>query len=200
MTEPVIARDPTKHGHGNSLSPHGGSAVAGPRTSQSTQDAYVSSRPWSATRPKTLVIACSDGRLQESIDEFLEHHLGVLDYDRLYGPGGPGMLATSSLELLRADQFRREFSFLRRTHGTEQVILLFHGASEGGPEAAVCGHYKRTMARASHAQIVQQQYHDMVEILRQSSLEWSKVRVHVFRAEVHADASTHFVDLLGKGT
>jgi hypothetical protein len=41
---------------------------------------------WSPDRPNTLVIACSDGRLQEATDEFLAHPLQVTSYDRFYGP------------------------------------------------------------------------------------------------------------------
>ena len=35
---------------------------------------------WLPDRPNTLVIACSDGRLQEATDEFLAHHLQVALY------------------------------------------------------------------------------------------------------------------------
>jgi hypothetical protein len=195
MQEPRISRAPAVDSHGDSLaSPTEEPSVLAQRT-RPAKDVYTSAKAWNSTRPKTLVVACSDGRLQESIDEFLAQHLGVIDYDRLYAPGGPAILATSSLELLRADQFRREFSFLCKVHAIEQVILLFHGASEDGPEHAACAHYRRSMARASNSQIAQQQYLDMVEILRHSSSGWPQLRVHAFRAEVNADASVHFVEL-----
>jgi hypothetical protein len=160
---------------------------------------YISRKRWSGTRPKTLVVACSDGRLQESIDDFLEQHMGVMDYDRLYAPGGPGALATGGYELLRADQFRREFAFLMRAHGTEEVILLFHGAAEDGPEHAVCAHYRRLMPRAPRPEIARQQEHDAEEILRLAFAGLPQVRVHVYRAEVHGDDSVRFVDLLRPG-
>ncbi len=50
---------------------------------------------WSADRPHTLVIACSDGRLQEQTDEFLHRQLGLSGFDRFYVPGGGGALASS---------------------------------------------------------------------------------------------------------
>ncbi|HZO89616.1 MAG TPA: hypothetical protein VFB38_14910 [Chthonomonadaceae bacterium] len=160
---------------------------------------YTSAKPWSQTRPKTLVVACSDGRLQKGIDEFLEQHMGVVDYDRLYTPGGPGALAASGYELLRADQFRREFAFLMQAHGTEEVILIFHGAAEGGPEHATCAHYKRLMPNAPRAEIARQQERDAEEVLRQAFIGLAKVRVHVYRAEVAADNSVRFMDLLLPG-
>ena len=41
--------------------------------------------PWDPERPRVLVAACSDGRLQEATDAFLSRALGVRQYDRLYG-------------------------------------------------------------------------------------------------------------------
>lgn len=37
---------------------------------------YVSRARWDDERPGVLVIACSDGRLQENLDDFLTGHLG----------------------------------------------------------------------------------------------------------------------------
>ena len=51
--------------------------------------AYISQSRWDVERPRILVACCSDGRLQEAIDEFLQNHLHVRDYDRFYAPGGP---------------------------------------------------------------------------------------------------------------
>ena len=41
---------------------------------------------WEPDRPRILVAACSDGRLQEATDAFLARALGVRQYDRLYLP------------------------------------------------------------------------------------------------------------------
>jgi hypothetical protein len=38
---------------------------------------------WSPERPSTLVIACSDGRLQQATHQFLAHHNNVTRYERL---------------------------------------------------------------------------------------------------------------------
>jgi hypothetical protein len=37
---------------------------------------------WAADRPHTLVVACSDGRLQEPTDAFFHHQLGLAGFDR----------------------------------------------------------------------------------------------------------------------
>lgn len=160
---------------------------------------YISQKSWSSTRPRTLVVACSDGRLQQSIDDFLAQHMGVLAYDRLYTPGGPGALAASGSEMLRADQFRNEFAFLMRAHGTQEVILLFHGSGEDGPEQATCAHYRRLLPHGSRQEVAEQQERDAEEVLQQGFLGLPQVRVHVFRAEVQPDSAVRFVDLLRPG-
>ena len=36
---------------------------------------------WQAVRPRVLVVACSDGRLQTATDDFLTDELGLTEYD-----------------------------------------------------------------------------------------------------------------------
>src|SRR5262245_20796341 len=101
---------------------------------------HLAQTAWNRQRPESLVVACSDGRLQENLDEFLEKSLGITDYDRLYAPGGPGALASrSGAELLRPGQFQRDCQFLLRAHGIQYLFLIFHGPAADGPEEAVCG-------------------------------------------------------------
>ena len=160
------------------------------------QVVFVGTQPWKP-RPRTLVVACSDGRLQESVDEFLEDRLGVIDYDRLYSPGGPGALAAGSGDI-RTDQLRRELKFLMEAHKIEEIVLLFHGADRTGPDHAVCAHYKRILPGASRRQITMQQHADAAEAIGVVSKIAPNVKVHVFRAEVRGDSAIHFVDLLRK--
>lgn len=159
------------------------------------QIVFEGTQTWKPSRPRTLVVACSDGRLQESVDEFLERRLGVVDYDRLYSPGGPGALAVSSSDI-RTDQLRRELKFLMEAHKIEEIVLLFHGADRTGPEHAVCAHYKRILPGASRSQVAAQQHQDAAEALQVISEIAPRVMVHVYRAEVRGDTSIHFVDLL----
>lgn len=156
---------------------------------------FKGAQRWKQSRPSTLVVACSDGRLQESIDEFLERKLGVVDYDRLYAPGGPGALGPGSGDL-RTDQLRRELKFLMDAHRIEEIVLLFHGADRSGPENAVCAHYKRLLPGASRNQISRQQHKDASAAMSVISSIAPRVRIRVYRAEVRGDSSVHFIDLL----
>lgn len=155
----------------------------------------VSQQRWSAERPRVLVVCCSDGRLQEPIDEFLQNHLNILDYDRLYTPGGPAALSDSCSEFTRADIFRRDLSFLLTAHGVTRVILIFHSAAPDGPDEAVCAHYLRTMPGRSREQIAERQMVDLAEAVREVAKVSSAITVAAYRAEVMADRRVRFVDL-----
>lgn len=157
---------------------------------------YIIDASWNRIRPRHLVVACSDGRLQEQLDEFLENYLGIVQYDRLYLPGGPGALAASGYDLLRANQQQKEFEFLILAHDTEEVILLFHGPSQDGPPEASCADYKRKMPRASEKEIRRQQEEDAKEIIRSGWIRKLAVPLHFFRCEVRSDNIIQFVRLI----
>lgn len=165
-----------------------------PAPERTLETAYTAHKPWSPARPHTLVIACSDGRLQENVDEFLQNHLSIIHYDRMYVPGGPGALVGSGFEFVRPEQIRSECTFLMEAHQIEQVILLFHGASDDGLDEACCADYKRKFPHHNPAQINAQHEADVPELLRLFS--WPHgLRIHIYRAEVLPDGSVRFVNL-----
>ena len=161
--------------------------------------AFVSDRCWTVGRPQVLVACCSDGRLQETMDEFLHERLGVFHYDRFYAPGGPGALATSGYEFLRATHYREDMAFLLRAHGVQDLILIFHGPAAEGPDEAVCAHYRRILPHATPEEIREQQARDMAEILTYLESLHLTLRVHGFRAEVMPGRQVRFVPLTVKG-
>ena len=155
---------------------------------------FVARDRWNPGRPGVLVIACSDGRLQEQVDEFLSM-LGITHYDRLYVPGGPGALCASGVSYARADQMRRECAFLVGAHAIEDVYLIFHGPAEDGPADATCADYRHKLPMLSPRQIRMQQQRDADEILRHG-FGWNvSPRVHPFRCEITADRTVQFVSL-----
>jgi hypothetical protein len=156
-------------------------------------DTYISDVTWLDERPRVLVIACSDGRLQEAVDEYLGS-LGIQRYDRLYAPGGPGALATSGLDFVRSGQFRKECAFLVDAHRIEEVIMLFHGPAEDGPSHALCADYLRKLPSASAGKVDQQQRDDIPAILR-DAFSQKALRVRIVRCEVRGDGRIQFVSL-----
>ena len=151
--------------------------------------------PWNPDHPRALVVACSDGRFQQNLDDFLQNHLNLSRYDRLYTPGGPGALASSGVEFLRSDSFKRECVFLVEAHQIEDVFLIFHGPAEDGPDSALCADYKRLFPRMTAPEIRQQQESDAREILR-GGFGWRQsVRVHILRCEVTNAGDVVLADL-----
>ncbi len=152
---------------------------------------------WLPDRPSTLVIACSDGRLQEATDEFLAHHLQVTRYDRFYVPGGAGALAASGRDFLRAQHLRRECRYLVELHDVGHIVLLFHGPTADGPLAAACADYRRKLPWASVATLRSRQEQDAQE-LRGRTDEWAGAAgISMYRCEVDEHGAVRFADLTG---
>ena len=152
---------------------------------------------WSPDRPTTLVIACSDGRLQEATDEFLAHHLQVTRYDRFYVPGGAGALAASGRDFLRAQQTRRECRYLVELHGVRHIVMLFHAPTKDGQLAAACADYRRKLPWASIAQLRGRQEQDAEELDRTRE-DWAgTAAVAMYRCEVDGRGVISFANLAG---
>ncbi len=151
---------------------------------------YQAQRPWQNRQFEALVVACSDGRFNEHIDEFLRYQLAVSCYDRLYVPGGAGALATSGVEFLRAQRFRAECQFLIKVHAIRRAILFFHGPAADGPPEAVCGGYVRRFPTSTATSIRLQQEQDARQIMRDGL--GPEVRLELYRCEVMRDGVVRF--------
>ena len=158
--------------------------------------AFRSNLVWNQNRPHVLVVACSDGRLQSCLDDFLNSHLGITDYDRLFAPGGPGALARSAEEPLRSNQYFNELRFLANIHGVERVVLIFHSAAQDGPEAAVCGDYRRLWPLYTAEQVAEKQQEDLERVVKAIGYSFPAMHIHAFRAETLPDHHIQFVDLI----
>jgi hypothetical protein len=144
---------------------------------------------WEPQRPRILVVACSDGRLQEATDLFLARALGVRQYDRLYVPGGGGALSASGREFIRAGQLRAECRFLVEAHHVDHLVLLFHGPAVGGPAESTCADYRRKQSWANPDQVRAQQEADVRDLLGRRSDFAGDAELSIFRFEVSADTS-----------
>lgn len=74
----------------------------------------------------TLAIYCSDGRFAESIDWFIEHHLGVPKFDQMAMPGGPAWLSLDIDRVWEHEIARRHGGYLIRVHRIKRVIMIAH--------------------------------------------------------------------------
>ena len=157
---------------------------------------FVSARLWQSARPRILIVACSDGRYQQSLDEFLTEHLGILHYDRLYAPGGPGSLASSTMSYFRGEQFRQEAAFLMDAHGLEKILFIFHGPMlREGPPEATCADYLRKMPGSDAREIYTRQEADLQEAVRAVMKVSRDIEISAYRAEVRGDSRVQFAPL-----
>ena len=153
------------------------------------------SKRWTPTRPNALVIACSDGRLQEATDAFLANEFQITRYDRFYVPGGGGALAPSGADADRARQMCTECRYLVELHAVRRVIVLFHGPSAGGRIEAACADYRRKLPWAKLAELRAQQEADESDLITRRR-EWAAdAGVLLYRCEVDAAGEVTFVNL-----
>jgi len=150
---------------------------------------------WTPARPNALVVACSDGRLQEATDAFLAREFKINRYDRFYIPGGGGALAASGTDPVRAQQMCAECKYLVDLHAVRRVIVLFHGPSAAGRIEAACADYRRKLPWANLAELRTQQEADAVDLLKRRR-EWaSEADVLLYRCEVDSAGQLTFVNL-----
>ncbi len=150
---------------------------------------------WTVDRPNILVVACSDGRLQEVTDDFLSNDLGITRYDRFYAPGGAGALAATGKDFSRARHMREECRYLIELHQVMRVILLFHGPASDGPAGAVCADYRRKLPYASSLMVRDRQNEDAHELSKTAREFAGNASIQLFRCEVDATGHASFVSL-----
>ena len=150
---------------------------------------------WTPARPSALVVACSDGRLQQATDAFLAREFKITQYDRFYVPGGGGALASSGTDVVRAQQMCAECRYLVELHAVKRVILLFHGPSANGRIEAACADYRRKLPWAPIAELRQRQELDAADLLGRRR-EWAAdAAVLLYRCEVDSGGALTFVNL-----
>lgn len=97
--------------------------ITDPRSS--TYDSRV---PYDRNRIRAGAIYCSDGRVGEHFDDFLQNGLGLPRYDRIALPGGPACLAGHPQAHLEEQGVVDELKFLVDVHGLKRIVLIAHEA------------------------------------------------------------------------
>ena len=87
---------------------------------------YKSSVRYDASRMHAAALYCSDGRLGEHFDDFLQNGLGLPRYDRLCLPGGPACVAGHPQAHLEESGVVDELNFLVEVHKLKRVVLITH--------------------------------------------------------------------------
>lgn len=87
---------------------------------------FDSKTPYEPQRIHAAAIYCSDGRMGEHFDDFLQNGLKLPRYDRLALPGGPAALAEHAETRLEHAAVADELKFLVEVHGLDRVVLIQH--------------------------------------------------------------------------
>jgi hypothetical protein len=87
---------------------------------------YRSRLPYDASRMHAAALYCSDGRVGEHFDDFLQNGLNLPRYDRLCLPGGAACLAGHPQAHLEEKGVLDELHFLVEVHRLKRVVLIAH--------------------------------------------------------------------------
>lgn len=87
---------------------------------------YESMVPYVAEQIHAAAIYCSDGRVGEQFDDFLQNGLKLPRYDRVALPGGPASLVGHAQAHLEEQGVVDELKFLVDAHQLQRVILIAH--------------------------------------------------------------------------
>lgn len=87
---------------------------------------FTSQIPYERSRIRSAAIYCSDGRVGEHFDDFLQNGLLLPRYDRVALPGGPACLAGHPQTTLEQQGVVDELKFLVEVHGLQRVVLIAH--------------------------------------------------------------------------
>lgn len=88
--------------------------------------AFESRLKYDPARIRAAAVYCSDGRVGEQFDDFVQNGLDLPRYDRVALPGGPACLAGHSQASLEQQGIVDELKFLVDVHGLQRIILIAH--------------------------------------------------------------------------
>lgn len=88
---------------------------------------YESPAKYDSARIHAAAVYCSDGRMGDHFDDFLQNGLNLPRYDRVALPGGPACLAGHPQANLEEQGVVDELQFLVQVHKLKRVVLIAHG-------------------------------------------------------------------------
>ena len=87
---------------------------------------YTSPIAYEETRIHAAALYCSDGRVGEHFDDFLQNGLALPRYDRVALPGGPACLADYAEAGAAEQGTLAELRFLIEAHELTRIVLIQH--------------------------------------------------------------------------
>ena len=97
-----------------------------PEASTIRKVVFRSAVAYERKRIHAAAIYCSDGRMGELFDDFLQSGLKLPRYDRVALPGGPACLADHQQSHVQTQGVVDELKFLIEVHEIKRIVLLAH--------------------------------------------------------------------------
>ena len=97
-----------------------------PESSITDKVVFRSGIAYERKRIHAAAIYCSDGRMGEQFDDFLQSGLKLPRYDRVALPGGPACLADHQQSHVQTQGVVDELKFLIEVHELKRIVLLAH--------------------------------------------------------------------------
>ncbi len=113
----------------------------------------ASTKPWSAERPQTLLVCCSDGRYHPHLEEFALRRVSERP-DLIALPGGPAAIDAWTSSFDHARVFAESFELLLASHDLRSIWLVAH---EG------CSYYRHKHPGLDAAGLAQRQQDDLAK-------------------------------------
>lgn len=96
------------------------------RDTPTTTVAFRSKVPYAQERIHAAAVYCSDGRMGEAFDDFLDNGLKLPRYDRVAVPGGAACLAGHFSAYREGEAAMDQLRFLVEAHELARVVLIAH--------------------------------------------------------------------------
>lgn len=137
--------------------------------------AFESTVPYEETRIHAAALYCSDGRIGEHVDDFLQVGLALPRYDRVAVPGGPACLAGRLLGFWESRGVEDQLRFLTQVHEIERVVLIAHQD---------CAFYRQRL-RIDGPRVRGEQLVDLERAARAVTRLGASLQVEAFYATLH---------------
>lgn len=115
------------------------------------KEPFVSNVPWSAERPRVLVVCCSDGRFHAPITDFVDHEVSDRA-DLVALPGGPAVVDPWNSSFDEARVFSSSLALFEAHHELCEAWLIAH---EG------CSYYRLRHPTATSVELESRQIADL---------------------------------------
>ena len=153
------------------------------------KDHFVSRVPFSADRPRVLVVCCSDGRFHAPIADFVEHEVSDRA-DLIALPGGPAVVDPWNSSFDESRVFQSSLALFEAHHDLHEAWLLAH---EG------CSYYRLRHPTATAAELEARQVADLRRASHMLRERASKLDVRLVFVRVEAGRVTFTTVPNGQG-